>query len=230
MDAQEIRTDTPALPFCNLKLKSPKPIDRAYPTELRSIGDHLRKRRLELGLRQREVALRIGVDKTTVFNWEAGTASPSLHALPAVIRFLGYDPRLTPEATGLGRLIRHHRQRQGLSRDALADMLGVDPSTVQGWERRGHRPWPGLHARLAGVLGLPTAAAEAGTTFGERLRTARLRAGLTQRELAKRVGVGQQVVSEWESGKRAATGKQCDRLSGMLGHCPECPGHPPTTR
>jgi transcriptional regulator with XRE-family HTH domain len=159
--------------------------------------------------------LRIGVDGTTVFNWEAGTASPGLRALPAVIRFLGHDPRLTPGATDLGRLVRHFRQRQGLSMDGLAEMLSVDPATVRGWERRGHRPWPGLHARLAGLLGLPTAA-DAGATSGGRLRAARLHAGLTQRELAKRVGVGQQAVSGWESGEETPTGRQGVRLSEIL--------------
>lgn len=40
--------------------------------------------------------------------------------------------------------------------DAPADVLGVDPRTVRGWEQRGHRPGPRLHARLAEVLDLPT--------------------------------------------------------------------------
>ena len=92
-------TLTPALPFCDLVLRTPKPLGREYPTKLRSIGDHLRKRRLDLGLLQREAALRIGVDKTTVFNWEAGTASPNLRAIPGLVRFLGYDPRQSPVAT-----------------------------------------------------------------------------------------------------------------------------------
>jgi DNA-binding transcriptional regulator YiaG len=91
--------------------------------------------------------LRIGVDETTIFNWEAGTASPGLRALPAVIRFLDYDPRPIPEATDLGRLIRHLRRRQGLSMNAPADRLGVDPTTVRGWEQRGHKPRPQLRAR-----------------------------------------------------------------------------------
>lgn len=51
--------------------------------------------------------MRIGVDKTTVHNWEAGTASPNLRAIPGVVRFLGHDPRQTPEVTNLGRLVRH---------------------------------------------------------------------------------------------------------------------------
>jgi DNA-binding XRE family transcriptional regulator len=86
------------LPFGDHRLRSARPLDREYPTELRTIGDHIRKRRLDLGLLQREVALRIGVDKTTVYNWEAGRATPSLRGLPAVIWFLGYDPA-DPEAT-----------------------------------------------------------------------------------------------------------------------------------
>ncbi|MFA6198546.1 MAG: recombinase family protein [Patescibacteria group bacterium] len=160
------RNLTPALPFCNLKLKSPKPLDRAYPTELSSIGDHIRKRRLDLGLFQREVALRIGVDKTTVFNWEAGTASPNLRAIPGVVRFLGYDPRQAPGIADLGRQILHLRQGQGLSMDALADLLGVDPSTVRGWERRGHRPGPRFHARLVDVLGLAMDSSDVGFSSG----------------------------------------------------------------
>jgi len=36
--------------------------------ELKTIGGHIRKRRLDLGLLQKEVALRISVDKSTVMN------------------------------------------------------------------------------------------------------------------------------------------------------------------
>ena len=35
----------------------------------------------------------LGVDKTTVFNWETGRTCPGRRAMPAVVRFLGYDPR-----------------------------------------------------------------------------------------------------------------------------------------
>jgi transcriptional regulator with XRE-family HTH domain len=137
-DGRGTHTDTPALPFCNLKLKSPKPIDRAYPTELRTIGDHVRKRRLDLGQLQRDVALRIGVDKTTVFNWESGTASPNLRAIPGVVRFLGYDP--TETGSALGERLRAARRRLGISHADLARRLGVDPTTVLDWEIGRHRP------------------------------------------------------------------------------------------
>jgi DNA-binding XRE family transcriptional regulator len=41
-------------------------------------GDHIRPRRLTLKLEQKEVARQIGVDKTSVFNWEANTSQPDL--------------------------------------------------------------------------------------------------------------------------------------------------------
>ena len=142
---------TPALPFCDLVLRTPKPIDRAYPTELRSIGDHVRKRRLDLGLLQREVALRIGVDKTTVHNWEVGTATPNLRAIPGVIRFLGYEP--TEIGSTIGEQLRATRRRLGLSHADIARQLEVDPSTVLDWERSRHRPTDRrLKAKLAAFL------------------------------------------------------------------------------
>jgi DNA-binding XRE family transcriptional regulator len=44
---------------------------------------------------QREVAAEIGVDKTTVFNWEAGTVRPAGRYMTAIVRFLGYSPEPT---------------------------------------------------------------------------------------------------------------------------------------
>jgi transcriptional regulator with XRE-family HTH domain len=100
---------------------------------------------------------------------------------------------------------------------ALADLLGVDPSTVRAWEQRGHRPRPRLQARLVEVLGLPTAGTDAEATFGERLRAARPRAGLTQRELADQVGVGQQMVSDWESGRKKPRGRERAWIAEIIG-------------
>jgi transcriptional regulator with XRE-family HTH domain len=60
---------------------------------LRTIGDHLRKRRLGLGLLQREFAERLGVTESTVTNWELNRTTPALRFLPAIIALLGFDPR-----------------------------------------------------------------------------------------------------------------------------------------
>jgi len=57
-----------------------------------TIGDHLRKRRLDLGLLQGEVADRLGVTESSVTNWELSRTEPELRLLPGIVRFLEYTP------------------------------------------------------------------------------------------------------------------------------------------
>ena len=83
---------TPALPFCHIALRSSKPKPPNYPCVLNTLGDHIRKRRLELGLYQREVASKIGVDESTVYRWERNETSPPSRFIPQIINFLGYNP------------------------------------------------------------------------------------------------------------------------------------------
>ncbi|MHB9013211.1 MAG: hypothetical protein ACYC49_13440 [Ignavibacteriaceae bacterium] len=53
----------PALPICKVTLKAKKPISKAYPVVLNTIGDHIRKLRVELKLFQKDVAKILGVKK-----------------------------------------------------------------------------------------------------------------------------------------------------------------------
>ena len=50
------------------------------------------RNRLDLSLRQKDVAQRLGVDSASVTNWEKGHTSPTLHLIPRIIEFLGYVP------------------------------------------------------------------------------------------------------------------------------------------
>ncbi len=103
------------------------------PTVPQTIGDHIRRRRLALKLLQKEVAERIGVDKCSVFNWEGNTSNPEIGCMPAVIRFLGYNP--LPPATNLAEQLLRRRTTLGLSQKESAACLGVDPGTLAKWER-----------------------------------------------------------------------------------------------
>ena len=66
------------MPFCHLQIKalrSPYP-DRWKSTqtaaaEPNTIGEHLKRRRLELHLMQSEVAKRLGVHRGTIQDWSA---------------------------------------------------------------------------------------------------------------------------------------------------------------
>jgi DNA-binding XRE family transcriptional regulator len=93
------RDGIPALPFCQSRLAARRPAGPAYPSVLRHIGDHLRKRRLDLGLLQRQVAARIGASTTTITSWELGQTAPALGWMPPIIRFLGYDPPPRPRGS-----------------------------------------------------------------------------------------------------------------------------------
>jgi DNA-binding XRE family transcriptional regulator len=56
------------------------------------IGLHIRRKRLELGLRQEDVANQIGVSIDCVAFWENGRSKPQVQHMPKIIEFLGYNP------------------------------------------------------------------------------------------------------------------------------------------
>lgn len=107
------------------------PLPKAYPKELLTLGDHLRKRRLDLGLLQRELAARFHVDEMTINGWELGHYLPHVGQLPKIIEFLGYVPEDLFQARTTGEKIRLHRMLHGLTRRKLAKQLGIDEATLQ---------------------------------------------------------------------------------------------------
>jgi len=118
--------------------------------ELRTLGDHLRRRRLTLKLLQREVGEQLGVDKTSIYNWETNRCEPSFEFMPAIIRFLGYDPQ-PPPLTVAEKLVRARKAR-GLSQKETAHLLDVDPSTLARWERGEREPAGAFSVRVARFL------------------------------------------------------------------------------
>ncbi|HEX4295494.1 MAG TPA: helix-turn-helix domain-containing protein, partial [Rhizomicrobium sp.] len=119
-----------------MTLKSPRP--KPYPEVPKTLGEHLFKRRFELGLIRRQAALRLLVSPDTVLLWEHGRATPTVRYYPAILRFLGYDP--FPEPKTLPERIARHRQRLGLSIEAAAKILGVDEGTFGRWESGEWKP------------------------------------------------------------------------------------------
>lgn len=69
-------------------LKSLKPKEAEF--EPQTVGGHLRKKRLALGLTLKEAGQWLGVTSFTVINWEHGRCEPAPHHIPAIRRFLDY--------------------------------------------------------------------------------------------------------------------------------------------
>ncbi len=133
-------------------LKALKPKETDF--EPQTLGGHVHRRRLELGLTQKQVANRLGVTPLTVLNWEKGRTEAPFLCIPIILLFLGYDP--FPSPRNLSEHMVSKRRVMGWSIAKAAEHLGVDEGTWASWERgetilfRQHR------ARLAKFLGLPT--------------------------------------------------------------------------
>ncbi|MFQ5887923.1 MAG: helix-turn-helix transcriptional regulator [Candidatus Hydrothermarchaeales archaeon] len=75
-----------------MSLKAPKPKSPKYPKILNSLGNHIRKRRLDLGLLQKQVAEQIGAGEPTIYNWENDRTAPPDCFIRRIIQFLGHNP------------------------------------------------------------------------------------------------------------------------------------------
>ena len=134
-----------------ITLKALKP--KATDFEPQTLGEHIRKRRLELRLTQKQAAERLGVNPWTVLNWEKGHTEPPIESMPAIIQFLDYEPFPAPE--NIPERLLAKRRAMGWSIKEAAQQLGVDEGTWGGWEcgqimlYRRHREW------IARLLGLP---------------------------------------------------------------------------
>lgn len=122
------------------------------------------------------------------------------------------------------------RVREGLSRLAAAERLGVAHTTLRSWEMGGVCPQPVHLPGLAAVLGRdvdgvrvlagPDRVRTIRTSGGEgasALCRARLTAGLTMTQLAIKLGVAPSTISRWENGVRTPGPEVWPRLAVALG-------------
>jgi site-specific DNA recombinase len=124
------------------------------PAEAKTIGDHIRRKRLSMGLRQKDAAKHLGVTAASVYNWEANKGVPEFRSMPAVIHFLGYNP--LPAATTTAQQLVRRRTELGMSQKEAAQQMGVDPSTLARWERGEREPDGPCAKRIARFLAQPT--------------------------------------------------------------------------
>jgi len=147
------------LHFCDVTLSAKKPLTEAYPKTVQTIGDHLRKKRLDLKVFQRDVAKRLGVTTSTITNWEKNRGGPALRLIPKIITFLGSDPFPQAVSSLRGKILQY-RWTQGLTIKKLAGILGIDPTTLARWERGEVEPRGKLKERVNSFLKILTGQAK----------------------------------------------------------------------
>ena len=134
----DIHRNTPALPFCHLKfsvkIRPPK-----YPKQIQQLGDHIRAKRLDNNLFQKDVAKIIGTSEESINHWEMNTTEPEIKFYPKIMEFLGYCP--IHYAQNVGEILKLHRTHRGLTLEEFAKILQVDPGAFSQWETTGRIPF-----------------------------------------------------------------------------------------
>ena len=113
---RNIRKRIVALPFCNPQLKIKKPPHKSYPQSVLTTGDAIRQRRMDLGLRPKDVALIIGCDTDTITNWEKGRRSPTISHTARIAKFWDTNPSVS-----------------NLDETCFTDIPEVRATTFTGW-------------------------------------------------------------------------------------------------
>ncbi|MEK7259792.1 MAG: helix-turn-helix transcriptional regulator, partial [Pseudomonadota bacterium] len=75
-----------------------------------------------------------GITLFTIINWEKGRTKPTVKYIPSLLQFLGYDPTPPVHATSVPDRLKAKRRELGLGQREVAQILGVDASTVMRWE------------------------------------------------------------------------------------------------
>lgn len=113
------------------QLRKPKAVYVSEPPS--TLGDHIRKKRMEKRLFQTEVERLFNVTPACITYWENNRNEPQVQYYPSIIEFLGYFPFNLDTSTFMGR-VKAYRYANGLSQERFAKMMRVDPATVNRWE------------------------------------------------------------------------------------------------
>lgn len=119
--------------------------------ESSSIGMHIKKKRLELKLRQVDVAYILNTTEDSVRFWETDRAKPQINLAPGIIKFLGYNP-YPVETNTMGGRIKNYRILHGLSHKKMGQIIGVDAATISTWETGKFKPDDANLKRLKEIL------------------------------------------------------------------------------
>lgn len=122
------------------------------------------------------------------------------------------------EAKQLGAALKEARDRLGLTQAEVGEKVGVTGATISNWETGKSTPEGTQRSQVEQVLRL------GGVALGKRIQNARVRAALSQRELAQRTGFAQPTVSQWETGYSRPSNEAIAKMEQVLGPLRDDPG------
>ncbi|MEK7288226.1 MAG: helix-turn-helix transcriptional regulator [Elusimicrobiota bacterium] len=146
------------MPFCHIcltvqRINKTHQFQKLVPDSPITLGDHLLKRRLNLGISITEASRRIGTDRTTLGDWEANCHQPDPKFLPKIYQFLGYCLLPSSPPATLSKKLKLWRESQGLTQLELARLTKIDESSLARWERGQTRPYQKSLEKIQGFFG-----------------------------------------------------------------------------
>ena len=126
-------------------------------------------------------------------------------------------------------IIREARKSLHMTQAELADKLEVNRATISKYETGEIPPSLKQFEKLAEVLGIPvedllrqegremSIGENIHKTPGQFIKAARIKAGLTQRELGEKMGLAYQTVAQWENDLRKPKIETLKRIAEALG-------------
>lgn len=155
-----------AFPFSEWKNSIEIPSYTDIPTELRHIGDHIKKKRLETKTLIKDVAQQLNISLYTLTIWEQNIYTPSITQYPNIIKFLGYYP-FSDDAT-LGGKIKRYRVIHGLTYKALGKLIGSCPAAIKNWETNVSVPKPEKVNQILQRLSMHPSKLQKGTCISQK--------------------------------------------------------------
>ena len=197
--------------------------ERGAEKRVSPFGKLIRKARIACGMTQRELAQETGLRAGALATYETSSQCPAKRLVPQIVerlaKALELDPALLEKRlsqpqhhvpTRFGHRLRQLRIDRGLSQNELASRIGRGGGVIYSYERGRTYPKPGALPDLAAALEveeeelarlLPLLSIRPRPTpFGNELRRRRTERGLTQRELAGRVGISAVSIVGYEDG------------------------------
>ena len=145
----------------NFKNPNFKPVKKVT-----NFGYRLAYTRKRKGLMQKQLAELIGVKPCIVSSWETDVIYPSVSMMQKIIRaldvsedwlendinFKGQDMKPVKKLTNFGHRLAYTRKKKGLMQKQLAELIGVKPCTVSGWENSVHIPNSSMIRKITKAL------------------------------------------------------------------------------
>lgn len=140
------------MPICHERIRTeiPRGFPKGYPSSPKTWGERLRRRRMDLGLTQHQLAQRLGCLDESVRKWEADFECPLSRRWPLIAAVLGCD--LLPIADNAAGMVRDARTRAGLTQAELATAAGVHVRSVRNCENPRYQPRPATINRILMAL------------------------------------------------------------------------------